>query len=150
MGVLTGFREPDIIEMFQRRHLETYETYVVALRHNTVVEELLKWLLTNGYYIFDAATLRIIAACNEGLIVVNPSWQFTGTLKDLGDNRFQMILWSQLRDVSFTPESGNIVFRFADDNGRRQKWRIDVASPGVFDFNPKNLRNLKQAVAERT
>lgn len=149
MGVLTGFREPDIIEMFEHRHIDTYGTYVVALRHNTVVEGLLKWLLTNGYYIFDSAILRIIAACNEGLIIVNPTWQFTGNLKDLGDHRFQIFPWSKLRDVSFTPELGNIVFRFSDDNSRRQKWRINVTSPGVFKFNPKNLHNLKKAISER-
>lgn len=70
-------------------------------------------------------------------------------LKDLDDKYIRIIPWDQAAPIEIDRRSRVAMLSWMDGN-KKQTWIVDLASPGIWDFNPRNFDRLEQAIKENS
>lgn len=149
MGKLTAPREEEIKALFHDRGIPGAETFVVGRRWNSFLKGLLKLLVSNLYYAIDATVLRIIAANDEGLIVINPNL-FAGVknVRSIDEDNIEIIPWEDLEciEVSKNSRTGIVTWKVA---GNTSRWVVDLWNPGIWHFNPEHFEKLEKTISQK-
>lgn len=141
MGVLSTVKEEEIEAFLRKRKLGGLDSFVIGFRHDGIVKDALKLLVFNTLlYTMNKTSTRIIAASDEGLVVINPSRR--GSLDSLSDDKVQQISWDQVQDFSIRAHWQGATISWVY-GGKRQAWTVHTKNPGVWRFNPGHLKKLK-------
>lgn len=142
MGTFSTPKKDDIEMFLASRGIDCKHAYVVAQPRDSILRQVVALLISNLAAAMDASRIRIIALTPKELVVINPSWQTVGELKDLPDKYVKSYPLEQLEELSVEAGSrnGRITWKYA---GKRETWKVALSNPGVFHFNPANFEEIK-------
>ncbi|MDR6938995.1 hypothetical protein [Arcanobacterium hippocoleae] len=145
MGVFSGPSKDDIEALLAARGIESKNTYVVVQPHDSILRQITRLLISNLAATIDASRIRIIAFTPKELVVINPSRQTIGELKDLADKHIQSYPLEKLAELSL--DDGKITWQYL---GKRETWKVPLANSGVFHFNRNNFQEIKKMLGGST